>query len=106
MQTFNEWANVRIKMSFMEKYNMLLNRLSALNAMKTSADMVLNAPKGVTAISTCGYGCGYGFNENKSIEDLVKDVELMWQELKKEVIESVKAKEKAMQKQKQKDKNA
>lgn len=91
MKLFSEWTNTRIKMSFQERYGMLLNRLSALSSMKSSADYSLNNKTGA-AVNSCG--CYNYYSNDKSVEELVQDVDLMWAELRKEIISSVKEKEK------------
>lgn len=90
MQVFNEWINSRIKMSFQEKYNMLTQRLSVLNNMKSSADNAMKEKPG--PISCCG--CGYMGLEDKPVEQLISDVDAMWDEIKKDIMSSVKAHEK------------
>lgn len=88
MKLFHEWANARIKMSFQERYSMLLNRLATLSAMKSSADYVLNNKTGSPMVGGCS--C-YGYND-KPVEELAGDVDLMWAELRKEIISTVKEK--------------
>ena len=94
MKVFSEWHNSRIKMGFQEKYSMFLQRLSTLSSMKTQADMALKSKPG-TAIMNIGIGLmsggcyGCGGSSDKTAEELVSEVDLMWKELKKEIVSSV-----------------
>lgn len=98
MQTFTEWTDRRIKMTFAEKYMMLTNRLGTLNSMKMAADTAL---KNTTSTGGVVVGCcGCGGTEGKSLEELVQDVDQMWAELKKEIITSVKTHQKSTDKAK------
>ena len=102
LQSFNEWSNSQIKLSFQEKYNMLQQRLSTLQSLKLSADASLrSAAGGMVGYAVMG-GCGCYGSDNRSAEDLAADVDLMWTELKKEIISSVQEQKKA-QKAKLKD---
>ena len=96
LQSFNEWANSKIKLSFQEKYNMLQQRLSTLQSMKLSADASLkSAAGGMVGYAVMGCGCGaYGSND-ASVEQLADDVDVMWTELKKEIVSAVKEQQKA-----------
>ena len=93
LQSFNEWSNSKIKLGFQEKYNMLQQRLSTLQSMKLAADASLKA----ASSGMVGYmgGCGCYGTDNRSVEELANDVDLMWTEIKKEIISSVKEQQKA-----------
>jgi hypothetical protein len=89
MQTFFEWKNTNIKMSFGEKYNMLIQRLSSLQGMKMAADA---AQKTGSRVAIMGLGCCGA--EDKTVDEIVREVDLMWAEIKEEIKSSVKDKDK------------
>ena len=89
METFFEWKNKNIEMSFSEKYNMLIQRLSTLQMMKSTADAAKGKPGIMVGVSLGCYGCG---GENKSVEEICREVDLMWNELKEDIKSSIKDK--------------
>lgn len=87
IQSFNEWTDARIKMPFQEKYQALLCRLSTLNSKKAQADA---KDRGVSVYYACGSYVPGG--SEQTVEEIIKDIDLMWAEIKQEILDSTKDK--------------